>query len=66
MVRAMCSGKAADRETAEEQMDILGLKKTVDGLATANGIRCYRHVLRKNNDKVLIVALLIRCYEHVS
>ena len=45
-----------DRKTTE-QIDMLGLKETVDGLATANGIRWCGHVLRKDDDSVLRVAL---------
>ena len=44
-------------KTTEEQMDILGLRKTADGLATANGVRWYGHVLRRDDDSVLRVAL---------
>ena len=57
MVRAMCSQKVVDRETIEEQMDMLGLKETIDLLATPNGVRWYGHVLRKDDDSVLRVAL---------
>ena len=39
MVRAMCSQKVVDRKTTEEQMDMLGLKETIDRLATANEVR---------------------------
>ena len=39
MVRAMCGRIVVDRKTTEEQMDMLGLKETVDRLATANGVR---------------------------
>ena len=39
MVRAMCGQKVVDRKTTEEQMDMLGLKETIDRLATANGVR---------------------------
>ena len=40
MMRAMFSQKVVDKKTtAEKQMDMLGLKKTVDGLATANEVR---------------------------
>ena len=46
-----------DRKTTEEQMDMLGLKETIDQLATANGVRWYGHVLRRDNDSVLRVAL---------
>ena len=30
MVRAMCNQKVVDRKTTEEQMDMLGLKETLD------------------------------------
>ena len=38
MVRAMCGQKVVDRKTTEEQIDIFGLKETIDRLATANGV----------------------------
>ena len=59
MVRAMCGQKVVDRKTTEEQIDMLGLKETIDWLATANRIRCYGHVglLRRVDDSVLRVAL---------
>ena len=57
MVRAMCHQKVVDRKTTEEQMDVLGLKETIDQLATANGVRWYGHVLRRDDDSVLMVAL---------
>ena len=57
MVRAMCGQKIVDRKTTEEQMDMLGLKETIDRLATANGVRWYGHVLRRDDDSVLSVAL---------
>ena len=38
-------------------MDMWGLKETIDRLATANGVRWYGHVLRRDNDSVLRVAL---------
>ena len=41
----------------EEQMDMLGLKEAIDWLATANGVRWYGHVLRRDDDSVLRVAL---------
>ena len=55
--RAMCGQKVAHRKTTEEQVDMLGLKKIIDWLATANGVRWYGHVLRRNDDRVLRVAL---------
>ena len=60
MVRAMCSQKVVDRQTTEEQMDMLGLKETIDRLATANGVRWYGHVLRRDDDSVLRVALNLK------
>ena len=57
MVRAMCNQKVVDRKMTEEQMDMLGLKKTIDQLATVNAARWYRHVLRRDDDSVLRVAL---------
>ena len=38
MVRAMCGWKVVVRKTTEEQMGMLGLRETVDGLATAYGV----------------------------
>ena len=57
MVKAMCGQKVVDRKTTEEQMEMLGLRETIDPLATANGVRWYGHVLRIVDDSVLRVAL---------
>ena len=57
MVRAMWGQKVVDRKTTEEQMDMLGLTETIDRLATANGVRWYGHLLRRDDDSVLRVAL---------
>ena len=57
MVRAMCDQKVVDRKTTGEQMDMLGLKETIERLATANGVGWYGHVLRKDDNSVLRVAL---------
>ena len=56
-MKGMCDQKVVDRKTTGEQMDMLGLKKTRDWLATVNGVRWYGHVLRRNDDSVLRVAL---------
>ena len=53
----MCGQKVVDRKTTEEQMGMLGLKQTIDWLAAANGVRWYGHVLRRDDDSVLRVAL---------
>ena len=56
MVRAMCGQKVIDRKTTEEQMEMLGLKETIDRLATANEVKWYAHVLRRDDDSALRVA----------
>ena len=56
-MRAMCGQKVVDKKTTEEQMDMLGLKETIDRLATVNGVRWHRHVLRRDDDSVLRIAL---------
>ena len=56
MIRAMCIRKVVDRKTTKEQMDMLGLKETVDGLAKANGVRWYVYVLRRDDGSVLRMA----------
>ena len=38
-MQGMCGQKVVDRKTTEEQMDMLGLKETIERLATANGVR---------------------------
>ena len=38
MVRAMCGQKVVYKKKTEEQMHMLGLKETIDWLATANGL----------------------------
>ena len=55
----MCDQKVVDRRITEEQVDMLWLKKTIDRLATANGVRWYGHVLRRDDDSVLRVALIL-------
>ena len=57
MVRAMCGQKVVDRKTTEEQMDMLGLQEAIDWLATANRVRWFGHVLRRDDDSVLRVAI---------
>ena len=42
MVRAKCGQKVEDRKTTEEQMDMLGLKGSINRLATADGVRWYQ------------------------
>ena len=48
---------AVHRKTTKEKMYMLRLKETEDRLAAANGVRWYGHVLRRDDDRVLRVAL---------
>ena len=56
MVRAMCGVKLMDKRSTEVLMDMLGLEETVEGLARANGVRWFGHVLRRD-ESVLRKAL---------
>ena len=56
-MRAISNHKVVDRKKTEEQMDMLKLKETIDRLAIANEVRWYGHVLRRDDDSVLRVAL---------
>ena len=57
MVRAMCAQKVVDGKTTEEQMDIVGLKETINRLTTANGVRWCGQVLKRDDNSVLRGAL---------
>ena len=38
---------------------MLGLKETLDGMAKANGLRWYGHVIRRNNNNILKKAMIL-------
>ena len=57
-MKVMCGRKVVDRKTTEKAIDMLGLNETADELATANGVGWYGHVLRRDDDSVLRVALV--------
>ena len=59
MVRSMCAVKLVDRKNTEEQMEMLGLKKTLDRMTKANRVRWYGHVIRRENDNVLKKAMMM-------
>ena len=44
MVRVMCGVQLVDKRSAEELMDILGLKEAADKLERVNGMRWYGHI----------------------
>ena len=53
----MCGRKVIKKKTSREQMERLSFKGAVDGFAKANGVRWYGHVLRRDDESVLRVAL---------
>ena len=59
MVRSMCGVTLVDRKNAEELMEMLGLKKTLDRMAKANEVRWYGHVIRREDDNILNKAMVI-------
>ena len=59
MVRSVCGVKLVDRMNTEELMEMLGLKKTLDRMAKANGVRWYGHVIRREDDNILKKAMMM-------
>ena len=55
MMRAMCGG--IEKRRSQEIISLLCLRNTLDGLAKANGVRWYGHVLRRDKGDVLRIAL---------
>ena len=47
--------KVVDKNTTTE-INMLELKETIDRLASANGVRWYGHVLKRNDNSILRVA----------
>ena len=62
MVRSMCGVKLVDRKNTEELMEMLGLKKTLDRMAKANGVRWYGHMIRREDDNTLKKAMVMEVY----
>ena len=58
-MRSMCGVKLVDRKNMEELMEMLGLKETLDGIAKANEVRWYGHVMRREDDNVLTKAMTL-------
>ena len=46
-------GKLMEKKRTEDLMEMLGLKDKVVQMAKANGVRWYRHVLRRDGGHVL-------------
>ena len=56
MIRAMCGVKLLDQRNSEELMDMLGIKESLDRMAKASSMRWYGHVLRKEDENVIVKA----------
>ena len=57
MIRAMCGVKLLDRRNSDELMDMLGIKESLDRMAKASSMQWYGHVLRKEDENVIVKAL---------
>ena len=55
MVRVMCGAQLKDINRSKDLM--LGLNEPIDQLAMANSVRCYGHVLKREDGHVLRRAL---------
>ena len=53
MVTAMCGVQLKDIKRSTDFMFMLGLKETIDQMATANSVCWYGHVLRREDVHVL-------------
>ena len=56
MIKALCGIKFIDKRSQEE-LSLLDIKDTLDGLARTNRVRWYGNVLRMYNDQILPRAL---------
>jgi len=57
MIRGMCGVKLMDTKNTEELIAMLGLEESLDRMAKASSMRWYGHVLRTEENNVLLKAL---------
>ena len=57
IMRTMCGVQLKDRKRSMDLMFMLDLNKTIEQLAVSNSIRCYGHVLRREDGHDLRRAL---------
>ena len=50
--------KLVDRKNTEDLVKLLGLKKTLDKMAPADGVRWYGHVVRRDEESILKKAMM--------
>ena len=55
--------KLVDRKNTEELIKMLDLKKTLDKMAKANGVRWYGHVIRREDDNALKKEMMMEVNE---
>ena len=48
-----------DKKNDGELMEMLSLKETFDKMAKVNGVLCYEHVVRRDQDNVPKMALML-------
>ena len=60
MVRNMCGVKLMDKKSTKDLMQMLDLNETMDQLVKANSVRWYGHVLKKDKNNFLRMALDLR------
>ena len=51
--RAMCGAKLMEKKRTPDLIEMLGLKETALQMAKANGLKSYRHVLRRDDGHLL-------------
>ena len=56
-MRAMCGVQLKDRKRSTDMMFMLGLSEAIDRLAMANSVRCYGHVLSREDGHIMRMAL---------
>ena len=56
MIRAMCGVKLLDQRNSEKLLDMLDIKESLDRMAKASSMRWYGHVLRKEDENVIVKA----------
>ena len=52
-MRGMCGVQLKDRKRSKDLISMLVLKEIIDQLAMAKCVRCYSHVLRREDGYVL-------------
>ena len=57
MIRSMYGIKLLDQRNREELMGMLGINESLDRMAKASSMRWYGHVLRKEDENVIVKAL---------